>query len=87
MSRITEVQGQNFDLTDNEIIEMARKTHPKSIPYLAVYLEFLFDGDRPMDFSLDDWRCEFDKENQDNFYLQENKQFFKWIARKLRGFK
>ncbi len=70
MSRITEVEGQIFNLTDNEIIEMARKTHPESIPYLEVYLEFWFDGDRPMDFSLDDWRCEFDKDNQVNFYLQ-----------------
>ena len=54
-TRSTIVWGQRFNLTDDEILELA-KTHPDKIDALRMFLETHYDGDRLMDFELDEWR-------------------------------
>jgi hypothetical protein len=64
-TRGTTVSGQHFHLTDDEIIELAKKTHPDKIDGLKMYLETHYDGDLDgeyhlMGFDLDGWREDMD---------------------------
>tara|TARA_B100001123_G_scaffold431347_1_gene552679 strand:+ start:2259 stop:2678 length:420 start_codon:yes stop_codon:yes gene_type:complete len=57
--RNTTVDGQNFNLTDVEILELANKTtETEFVDDLEFFLDTHYDGDRLMDFDLDNWREE-----------------------------
>ena len=56
-TRNTTVDGQNFNLTDVEILELARKAAQiEHVDALKMFLDTHYDGDRELDFDLDEWR-------------------------------
>ena len=56
--RNTTVDGQNFNLTDVEILELARETAEiEHVDALKMFLDTHYDGDRELDFDLDEWRA------------------------------
>ena len=56
--RNTTVDGQNFNLTDVEILELARETAEiEHVDALKMFLDTHYDGDRELDFDLDEGRA------------------------------
>ena len=68
-TRSTTVQGQTFNLTDAEIIELYTKDAPDDYRLAALEDRLIewSDGERLMDFDLDQWR----KDNRRQFTVME----------------
>ena len=57
-TRSTTIEGQTFNLTDEEIVDLYTKDAPEEYVINALwdFLDDAVDGERLMDFDLDQWR-------------------------------